>query len=67
MNDTSNNISHLTNVKKNLKVVKGTCKYTKLIFFSAICRTDIKDNNKQYLHERGSSTLTKNLLDFIYF
>ena len=67
MNDTSNNTSHLTNVKKILKLVKETCKYTKLIFFSAICRTDIKDNNEQYLHERGSSTLTKNLLDFIYF
>ena len=67
MNDTSNNASHLMNVKKILKLGKETCKYTKLSFFSAICRTDIKDNNEQYLHERGSSTLTKNLLDFIYF
>ena len=87
-----------------MKLVKETCKDTKLSFSSVICRTDVKDttdtinitnshlenyckqqnigfinndsnvNTKKldlnskglHLHERSSSKLTKNLLDFIY-
>ena len=83
-----------------MKLVKETCKDTKLSFSSVICRTDVKDitdtinttnshlenyckqqnvgfinngNTKKsdlnskglHLHERGSSKLAKNLLDFI--
>ena len=88
-------------LKKIVKLVKETCKDTKLSFSSVTCRTDIKDitdtinttnshlenyckqqnvgfinngnikksdlNSKGlHLHERGSSKLAKNLLDFIY-
>ena len=84
-----------------VKLVKETCKDTKLTFSSKICCADIKDitdtintsnshletyckqqnvgfidngnikksdlNSKDlHLHERGSSKLAKNLLDFIY-
>ena len=100
-NDISNNTNYLKNVKKIVKLVKETCKDTKLSFCSVICRTDIKDvtdtinttnshlenyckqqnlgfinncnikksdlNSKGlHLHERGSSKLAKNLLDFMY-
>ena len=100
-NDISNSTNYLKNVKKIVKLVKETCKDTKLSFSSVICRTDIKDitdtinttnshlenyckqqnvgfinngnikksdlNSKGlHLHERGSSKLAKNLLDFIY-
>ena len=100
-NDISNNTNYLKNVKKIVKLVKETCKDTKLSFSSVICRTNIKDftdtinttnshlenyckqenvrfimngnikkldlNSKGlHLHERGSSKLVKNLLDFIY-
>ena len=100
-NDISNSTNYLKNVKKIVKLVKETCKDTKLSFSSVICRTDIRDitdtinttnshlenyckqqnigfinngnikksdlNSKGlHLHERGSSKLAKNLLDFIY-
>ena len=100
-NDISNNTNYLKNVKKTVKLVKETCKDTKLSFSSVMCRTDVKDitdtinttnshlenyckqqnvgfinngnikksdlNSKGlHLHERGSSKLAKNLLDFIY-
>ena len=42
-NDISNNTNYLKNAKKNVKLVKETCKDTKLSFSSVICRTDIKD------------------------
>ena len=99
-NDISSNTNYLKNVKKIVKLVKETCKDTKLSFSSVICRTDVKDitdtinatnshlenyckqqnvgfinngNTKKsdlnskglHLHERGSSKLAKNLLDFI--
>ena len=43
MNDISNNTNYLKNVKKILKLVKETCKDTKLSFSSMICHTDVKD------------------------
>ena len=42
-NDISNNTNYLKNVKKIVKLVKETCKDTKLSFSSVICRTDVKD------------------------
>ena len=42
-NDMSNSINYLKNVKKIVKVLKETCKDTKLSFSPVICRTDIKD------------------------
>ena len=103
-NDISSNTNYLKNVKMIVKLVKETCKDTKLSFSSVICCTDVKDhryhtdtinttnshlenycksqnvgfidncniknldlNSKGlHLHERGSSDLAKNLLDFIY-
>ena len=44
-NDISNNTNYLKNVKKIVKLVKETCKDTKLSFSSVICCTDdITDN-----------------------
>ena len=42
-NDISDDTNYLKNVKKIVKLVKETCKDTKLSFSSVICRTDIKD------------------------
>ena len=42
-NDISNNTNYLKNVKKIVKLVKETCKDTKLSFSSVICRSDVKD------------------------
>ena len=44
-NDISNNTNYLKNVKKIVKLVKETCKDTKLSFSSVICCTDVKDNS----------------------
>ena len=100
-NGISSNTNYLKNAKKIVKLVKETCKDTKLSYSSVICRTNVKDitdtinttnshlesyckqkkvgfinngnikksdlNSKGlHLHERGSSKLTKNLIDFIY-
>ena len=43
MNDICYDTNYLKNVKKILKLVKETCKNTKLGFSSVLCRTDIKD------------------------
>ena len=43
-NDISNNTNYLNNVKKIVKLVKETCKDTKLSFSSVICRTNVKDS-----------------------
>ena len=43
MNDISNNTNDLKNDKTIVKLVKETCKDTKLSFSSVICRTDVKD------------------------
>ena len=42
-NDLTNDHSYLNNVKKIAKMVRETCKNTKLYFSSLICRTDMKD------------------------
>ena len=42
-NDISNNTNYLNNVKKFLKLVKETCKDTKLSLSSVICCNDVKD------------------------
>ena len=42
-NDISNNTNYLNNVKKIVKVIKETCKDTKLSFSSVIRHTDVKD------------------------
>ena len=42
-NDISDDTNYLKNVKKIVKLVKETCKDTKLSFSLVICRTDIKD------------------------
>ena len=42
-NDLTNDHSYLNNVKKISKMVRETCKNTKLYFSSLICRTDMKD------------------------
>ena len=42
-NDLTNHYNYLNNVKKIVKMVRETCKNTKLCFLSLICRTDQKD------------------------
>ena len=42
-NDLTNDHNYLNNVKKIVKMVRETCKNTKLCFSSLICRTDRKD------------------------
>ena len=42
-NGISNNTNYLKNVKKIVKMVKETCKDTKLSYSSVICRTNVKD------------------------
>ena len=88
-------------MKKIVKLVRETCKDTKLCFSSLICRTDVPDIDEKviktntnlenycnqqnisfisninikksdlnarglHLHERGSSKLAKNFLDYLY-
>ena len=43
INDLTNDHNYLNNVKKIVKMVRETCKNTKLCFSSLICRTDLKD------------------------
>ena len=45
--------NYLNNVKKNVKMVRETCKDTKLFSSSLICRTDLKD-----IDEKGTKTNT---------
>ena len=42
-NDLTNDHNYLNNVKKIVKMVRETCKNTKLCFSSLICRNDLKD------------------------
>ena len=42
-NDLKNDDNYLNNVKKIVKMVRWTCKNTRLCFSSLICRTDLKD------------------------
>ena len=42
-NDLTDNHNYLNNVRKIVKMVRGTCKDTKLCFFSLICRANLKD------------------------
>ena len=100
-NDLTNDKNYLKNVKKIVKLVRETCKDTKLCFSSLICRTDVPDIDEKviktntnlenycnqqnigfisnnnikksdlnarglHLHERGSSKLAKNFLDYLY-
>ena len=46
-NDLTNDHNYLNNVKKIVKMVRETCKNTKLCFSSLICRTDRKDINEK--------------------
>ena len=39
----TNDLTSDHNVKKIVKMVRETCKNTKLCFFSLICRNDLKD------------------------
>ena len=48
-NDIANDQNYLKNVKKIVKLVRETCKNTKLCFSSLICRTDAEDLNEKVM------------------
>ena len=48
-NDVTNDHNYLNNVKKIAKMVRETCKNTKLCFSSLICRTDLKDIDEKVI------------------
>ena len=48
-NDLANIENYLKNVKKNVKLVRETCKNTKICFSPLICRADVADINKKVI------------------
>ena len=49
INDLTNDHNCLNNVEKIVKMVRETCKNTKLCFSSLICRTDLKDVDEKFI------------------